>query len=217
MRKMIILSAVAALTWPVASYAADNAFIGLRLSTLGGGIEVGSHFAPNWSGRLIANGFDYNANRNVDNIDYRGKLKMASFGAQLDWHPMADGPFYLTGGLYANGNKVHATATPATTTNIGSVPFTPAQIGTITADGKFRGAAPYLGLGGRWPVGALDINLEAGAYFQGKPRVAMTSNGTYASDPTYQQQLEIERKNLQNDLNTFSTYPVVALGVAYHF
>ena len=66
-------------------------------------------------------------------------------------------------------------------------------------------------------VGAIDVNLEAGAYFQGKPRVTMTSNGSYASNPAYQQQLEVERQNLQKDLDSFSTYPVVALGVAYHF
>jgi hypothetical protein len=45
----------------------------------------------------------------------------------------------------------------------------------------------------------------------------LTSNGTYASDPTYQQALEQERQNLKNDLDDLKTWPVVAFGVGYHF
>jgi len=222
MRKILILASVAAALIPLAAApsgasAADGPFIGARLSTLGAGFEVGGHLSSNWDVRLLANGFDYSTNRTVDQIRYDGKLKMASFGVQADWHPIAGGPLYLTGGLYSNGNKVNATATPTATTNIGGVPFTPTQIGMLDAHGKFNGTPPYLGIGGRWGAGPVDFTVEAGAYFQGKAHVTMTNNGTFANDPTFQAQLEIERRNLEHDLNDFSTYPVVALGVGYHF
>jgi len=222
MRKTSILMSTFAVTAataliPLAGHAADGPFVDARISTLGVGVDVGTHLNSNWDVRLLANGFDYTANRSVDQIDYRGKLKMASFGVQADWHPIAGGPLYLTGGLYANGNKINARATPGATTTIGGLPFTPAEIGTLDAHGKFGGTAPYLGIGGRWGTGPVDFTLEAGAYFQGKARVTMTNNGVFASDPTFQAQLEIERRNLQRNLNDFSTYPVVALGIGYHF
>ncbi len=219
MRKTSILILTTALVAivPLAAHAADGPFIDARISTLGAGVDVGASVSPYWDIRLLANGFDYTANRSVDQITYDGKLKMASFGVQADWHPIANGPLYLTGGLYANGNKIDAAATPSGTVTIGNLPFTSAEVGTLSAHGKYGGTAPYLGLGGRWGTGPVDFTLEAGAYFQGKANVSLTNNGAFASDPTFQAQLAIEQQKLQRNLNDFSTYPVVALGVGYHF
>ena len=220
MRKILILAAATAVVLPLAplaAHAADGPFVGVRASTLGAGLEIGDNISPYWDVRLIGNGFDYSANRTVDDIRYDGKLKMGSLGVQADWHPIANGPLYLTAGLYANDNKVNANANPTTTTTIGILPFTPAEIGTISGRAKFNSTAPYLGIGGRWGVGPIDISLEAGAYFQGKATVTLTNNGIFASDPTFQAQLATERQNLQHNLNDFSTFPVVALGVGYRF
>lgn len=220
MSKFLAFAAVAAglSAAPMMAHAADNGpWVGARIGTLGPGLEVGTDFSPNWSARLIGNGFNLNANRTVDQVRYDGKLKIAAFGAQFDWHPMANGPFFISAGLYSNGNKIDATATPNVTTTIGNLPYTPAQIGKLYAHGKFSGSAPYLGLGGRWPVGALELSVEAGAYFQGKPHVTLTNDGIFATDPTFQAQLEIQRRDLEHDLNDFSTYPVVAVGLGYRF
>ncbi len=218
MRKILSLAVLASAAFaPLAAHAADGPFIGARISTLGAGLEVGTHLSSNWDVRLLANGFDYSANRTVDQIRYDGKLKMASWGAQFDWHPIKQGPLYLTAGLYSNGNKINATANPSGTVNIGGVPFTQAEVGNLYAHGKFKSTAPYLGIGGRWGAGPVDISLEAGAYFQGKANVTLTNDGVFAGNSAFQAQLEIERQNLEHNLNDFSTYPVVALGVGYHF
>jgi len=217
MRRVVLLAIPLAIFTPAAAQAEGPEVAGVRLSTLGVGAEFGYRVAPNWSLRAIANGYNQNYHTTSDNIDYRGKLKLGSFGVQADYHFSDTNPFYLTAGLYANGNKIDATATPTTTTNIGGVPFTPQQIGTLTGRAKYKSTAPYLGLGWRWNTGAVSWNLEAGAYFQGKPNVTLTSNGTYASDPQYQAALEQERQNLKNDLDDLKTWPVVAFGVGYHF
>ena len=218
MRKILPLAVLASAAFvPLAAHAADGPFVGARISTLGAGFEVGTHLSSNWDVRLLVNGFDYNANRTVDDIRYDGKLKMASWGGQVDWHPVAHGPLYLTAGLYSNGNKINAVANPSGTVDIGGVPFTQAQVGNLYAHGKFKSTAPYLGIGGRWGAGPVDITLEAGAYFQGKANVTLTNDGVFASNSTFQTQLEVERRDLERNLNDFSTYPVVALGVGYHF
>ncbi|HWU51146.1 MAG TPA: hypothetical protein VN042_14780 [Asticcacaulis sp.] len=197
--------------------AADGVFAGARVSTLGVGGEFGVDLNSHWTVRALVNGYDWDYNTTSDDIRYDGKLKLASWGGQIDYRFVADGPLYVTTGLYSNDNKIHATATPTSTTDIGGIPFTPEEIGTLTARGKFSDTAPYLGIGARWPIGPVRISLEAGAYFQGKSHVTLTSNGTYADNPTYQDALEQERKDLQNDMDDFKTYPVVALGVSYVF
>jgi hypothetical protein len=222
MRKILTLAsaftaATLAASVSFAAHAGDGPFVDARISTLGAGIDIGTKLSPYWDVRLLANGFDYSANRTVDDIRYDGKLKMASWGAQVDWHPMANGPLYLTAGLYSNGNKLNAQANPSGTVTIGDLPFTSAEVGNLYAHGKFKSTAPYLGIGGRWGAGPIDFTAEAGAYFQGKAHVTLTNDGVFASNSTFQAQLEVERQNLEHNLNDFSTYPVVALGVGYHF
>jgi hypothetical protein len=221
MRKLFtyiyILAAMVVAIVPCLVQAAELDFVGPRISTLGAGAEFGIKLNPHVTVRGIGNGFDFNYNRTVDSIAYDGKLKLASYGAQVDYRFMENGPLYVTAGLYANKNKVHATATPTQPTKIGDLVFTPSQIGTLTSDAKFKDSAPYLGIGARWPVGHVEFNLEAGAYFQGKPKVTLTSDGSLASNSAYQAELAKEQQSEQNDLNDFGTYPVVALGLRYKF
>lgn len=217
MRHAPVLAVVLALSLPAAAWAAGPEEFNGRISTLGAGLELGYKISKHVSVRGLINAYDYDYHTTSDNIAYRGKLKLGSVGAQVDYRFVEDSPFYLTAGLYANDNKIDATATPTTTTTIGGLPYTPAQIGTLTGNAKFKSSAPYLGLGWRWGVGHVDFNVEAGAYFQGKPTVTLTSNGTLANDPTYQSALNRERQDLQSDLDDLKTYPVVALGVGYKF
>ncbi len=207
----------AAALLPVTASAVEPDFAGVRASTLGLGAEFGLKLNDHVTVRALANSYNYNYDTTSDDIHYDGKLKLGSFGAQVDYRFVADGPLYVTAGLYANDNNIRAHARPTQDTDVGGVTFTPTQIGTLTSDAKFKDTAPYLGIGARWPVGVVEINLEAGAYFQGKPKVTLTSDGTYANNSTYQEALERERQNLQNDVDDFSTYPVVALGLRYKF
>lgn len=217
MRFSLIAIAAAAVMLPAVAVAAEPDFAGVRVSTLGVGAEFGVKLNDHFTVRALANGYNYNYDTTTDDIHYDGKLKLGSFGAQVDYRFIADSPLYVTAGLYANDNKVRAHARPTQDTRVGGVVFTPTQIGTLTTDAKFKDTAPYLGIGARWPVGVVEINLEAGAYFQGKPKVTLTSDGTYADNSTYQDALERERQSLQKDADDFSTYPVVALGLRYKF
>ncbi len=213
----LTLAVLAPVAAPLAAHAAGPSYVDARLSTLGLGAEFGYKASPHWTLRAQANAFDYDYDTTADQIKYNGKLKLGSFGLLADYHFTENSPFYVSAGLYANGNKINATADPAAQTDIGGLPFTPEQIGTLSARAKFKSTAPYLGLGFRWGAGPVSLNLEAGAYFQGSPTVTLTSNGTLASQPVYQQALERERQDLQNDVDDLKTYPVVAASIGYKF
>jgi len=217
MRILLVFTIATGLLACGSAQAADGAFVGAKVSTLGVGGEFGVNLNSHWTVRALINGYDWRYNTTSDDIHYDGKLNLSSWGGQVDYHFFANGPLYVTAGYYKNGNKINATARPTQDTEIGGMVFTPQQIGTLTARGRFKDSAPYLGVGATWPVGHMAINLEAGAYFQGRSHVTLTSDGTYAGNPTYQNALETERQDLQKDVDDFRTYPVVNLGLRYVF
>lgn len=210
------IAAVAALgLLPGVSQAIELDYVGARAGTLGIGAELGLEVNSLLTVRGVINNYDYKYKDTIDDIRYNGNFKLGSYGVQADLKFFPG--FYVTGGLYSNQNKIELHGTPTTNTVIGSVSFTPTQIGTLSMETKFKGSVPYLGMGIRQGLGPVELNLEAGAYLQGKPKVTLTSNGTLASDPTYQAEMEKERRNIEEDLSDFETYPAVSIGLRYKF
>jgi len=202
---------------PVSAQAVEPDFIGLRAGTLGAGAEFGLKLSPHFTARAIAHGANFGYDDTSDDIRYDGDLKLASYGAQLDYRFSEKGPLYVTAGVYKNDNKIVATGRAMGTVTVGGVPLTEAQVGLLNGRATFADTVPYLGVGARWPIGKVEINLEAGAYFQGKSRVTLTSDSIYASLPEVQAALQAERQDLQNDIDDYKTYPVVELGLRYKF
>jgi hypothetical protein len=217
MRYLLISTLALMALAPAAAHAVEADFVGVRAGTLGGGVEFGLKLSPHFTARAIANGANFGYDDTSDDIRYEGDLKLASYGAQLDYRFSETGPLYVTAGVYQNDNKVVATGRANGTVTVGGVPLTEAQVGTLQGRATFDKTVPYLGLGARWPIGKVEINLEAGAYFQGSPRVTLTSNSIYADTPEVQAALETERQNLEDDIKDFKTYPVVELGLRYKF
>lgn len=215
MIRIFTAAAASLVLLPLAAHA-QNIEVGARASTLGAGIEIGSNLNDHVRLRGLVNSWDYDHDNTTDNIHYNGKAKLGSAGVQVDYSPAANGSFYVTAGLYANRNRVRETATPTGNTQIGNLTYTPTEIGTLSGRAHYKDTAPYLGLG--WSTkGTVAVNFELGAYFQGHPDVTLTSNGTLAGNPAYQDQLEQERQKLRHDLDKLSTWPVVAVGVRYNF
>jgi hypothetical protein len=216
MKLKITLAAVAAACFlPGVSQAVELDYIGGRVSTLGLGGEVAFEVNSLFTVRGLVHNFDYDYNDTLDGIKYKGNLKLGSFGVQGDFKVFPG--MYLTAGLYSNKNKIELSGTPTGNTQIGDVTYTPTQIGTLTSRARFKSSVPYLGLGFRQGIGPVEFNFEAGAYMQGAAKVTLTSNGTLASNATYQAELEKERANQEGDLGDFKTYPAVSLGLRYKF
>ena len=219
MRHLFILAGLlgAAVVLPVSAQAVEPDFVGVRAGTLGLGAEFGLKLSPHFTVRAIANGANVGYDDTSDNIRYDGDLKLASYGAQLDYRFSETGPLYLSAGLYKNNNKIVATGRANGAVTVGGVTLTEAQVGTLNGRATFDDTVPYLGIGARWPIGKVEINLEAGAYFQGKSRVTLTSDSIYADLPAVQAALESERQDLQDDIDDYKTWPVVELGLRYRF
>ncbi|MFQ5355704.1 MAG: hypothetical protein ACE5DY_04305, partial [Mariprofundaceae bacterium] len=127
-----------------------------------------------------------------------------------DIYPLAT-KFRITGGLYYNGNKLDMNAQQAGFVVIGGNAYLNPNI-TTTVD--FNQVAPYVGIG--WgdaissgsPIG---FNIELGALYQGTPNTSIVAPGVAPAD------IAVEKQRLDDALNWFTWYPVIAVGVNWRF
>lgn len=120
--------------------------MGIRLSTLGAGAEVGVSLSNKLNVRDGFNIFQYNRGFNHDGVTYKGQLNLRSGEAHLDWYPIGH-TFHLSPGLLVyNGNGATATANVpgGSTFTLGGTTYTSDPTNPITGTGKldFVKAAP---------------------------------------------------------------------------
>ncbi|NLS28793.1 hypothetical protein S2M10_38050 [Sphingomonas sp. S2M10] len=200
-----------------------KASVGVTAGSLGVGPEIGYRFDRHVGARVNGGFLGLDHSFRSGGIDYDGHAKLSSVGAIVDLYPFGGG-FRVSAGARYNGTDGNVRATPDGPTRIGSLVFTPEQIGTITGQADLRAFAPQLtlGYGGKLRKG-LAFTVEAGALFQGAVRIRdFTSNGTLASDPTiagatYRRELANQRQTLQDTANDYQVYPILQFGLKYRF
>jgi len=225
MRRLIVIVAVLAVMVPgmAASARADGWAIGAKAGTQGLGVELTRSVLPTLNLRLGGYGFTYDYDDDYSGISYDLDLQLFSIAALVDFHPFTKVPIAnnlrITGGLVYNNNEADLVAKP---TNVGytinDTTYTAAQVGTLNASMDFNAIAPYLGIGWGQPVGKLvNLSLDLGVMFQGTPDVALTASGPIAANAAFLNDLARERQSLEEDLDNFQFYPVIALGVTISF
>jgi hypothetical protein len=93
-------------------------------------------------------------------------------------------------------------------------------VGALSGKVDFDDIAPYVGIGWDTTFGkdnCFGLVFELGVLYQGSPDVNLVSSGPIASDPTFQAELAKETAALQDDLDEYKFYPVVAVGLSYRF
>ncbi|MDH4027385.1 MAG: hypothetical protein OEU95_00960 [Nitrospirota bacterium] len=200
-------------------YAQQNS-IGLKLSTLGYGLEGERAFTDSISGRIGANYASYTYSGTEEDVKYDIDLSLQSISLLLDWHPFRNS-FRLSGGAVFNGNSISMDAKPSDTYKLGDTEYTSADIGDVEGRIDFEDVSPYLGLGWDTSYGKekrFGFLCELGVLFQGKPSVSLSAD---AKGGTVQAQLDAElakeEDDLQDALDNFQYYPVLALGLSYRF
>jgi len=80
---------------------------------------------------------------------------------------------------------------------------------------------PYAGFGWGNAVGKnkrLGVSFELGVVFQGSPDIELESTGgALSSSPALQAEIAKEEKKIEDDIDDFEYYPVIALGISYKF
>ena len=201
-----------------------NSFsLGPSISSLGIGAEAGYRLNDNFGFRGGANYFQWSGSRKIEDIDYDVDLTLASGGLVADYYPFSGG-FRLSGGARINGNKVDLKATPGASVqvDVGGSTYTGAELGRLDGDVKFNRIAPYIGLGYEANVSkSFSISFDAGALWQGKPKVGLRANPGAGVPPAdaarISADVERERQDIEDDLKAFQFYPVLSITAKYRF
>jgi len=196
-----------------------DADIAFRFGTLGFGPEIGKLIVPHFGARLGANFFKFSHTGTSSDITYDYSLKLKGVSALVDYFPHRRGKFHLTGGLVTRPLRINATGQPTSsgTFKINDRQYTSAQVGTLTADGRFT-TAPYLGLGFGTPArrGRVEFLFDLGAVL-GKAKITLSATGA-ASNQQLAADLAAQSAKTQKDLDKYAkVYPVLDFGIGVRF
>jgi hypothetical protein len=203
----------------------ENAGMGLSVGATGGTLGLGLEAGYRFNGRfgVRANAASYNNSESTDSGDFNidGKVKLKSVGVAADFYPFG-GSFRLSAGLRSNKNKFSGVGSPiGATVDVGGDTYSAAQVGELMGSAKFKKTAPTLsvGWGGKFQTG-LHFGVDLGVVLQGHPKLAASSNGTLAGDPTFQQSLDDQLAEWQQDVDDekYAKYwPIIQLHLLYRF
>ncbi len=203
-----------------AAYAGKTA-VGVKMSSLGFGIEGQRAITETLGVRAGIDFFAYSFNGTTSNVDYDFEIELKNAPIILDWHPFINA-FRMSMGILINGNDISAKANPTAsgTFNINGVTYTGADVGTLKGKIDFNLIAPYLGFG--WDTSfdkerGLGFTFELGAIYQGIPEADLSVTGPASNNAALVRDLAQEESDLQKDLNLFKLYPVISAGIIYRF
>ncbi len=217
LKKSAVIIAIL-LVIPVAGFTQNNSF-GVKISTLGGGLETDISFSDSFGGRIGVNYLTADYTATIDNIEYNFELNLMSASALLDWYPFK-GSFRISGGVLYNDNHLDADAKTASTYDVGGTLYTNTEVGNLKGKIDFNDITPYFGIGWHIPLGKgerFGFLADLGVVYQGTPQANLSSTGSAANNATFQNDLKNEEEELQSKLDGYEYYPVIGIGLSYRF
>ena len=205
--------------------AANAADVGLSATagTTGLGLHVSFPIQPKLNARVGFGYLNYDDSGSTTEADYNFKVKLRTVDVLADYFPLDNG-FRMTGGLVYNGNKVDVDmkAKSGTQYVLNGTTYSAAQAGSIDGSVDFKKIAPYLGIG--WGNAVANrgwgFSADLGVMFQGSPRTTLTNSGCQASATICTRlasDIAVEKTKLNDEVNSYKTYPVLRVGASYRF
>ena len=192
-----------------------------KAGTLGLGLDIGWAFNESFGGRISLNAFNYDDTFTESNIEYEGEVDLATAGLLLDWHP-SRGNFRLTAGVYANNNELAAKGKPTGGFfEINGVQYPASSIDSLSGVVDFDNVSPYLGLGfGTMSKSGLRFSFDLGVLYQKPTATLNVVCGASLPGPAcaqLQSDVAAEQAQLNQDIDDYRFYPVVAVGLGWVF
>lgn len=208
--------------------------IGVKVDTLGAGVEVATPLSRTLNLRATANLVKFTYNFNIDGIAYSTQLDFHSGHANIDWFPFHGG-FHISPGILYFQNSLSGTAAvpagqPFQLSNTSYINSVDDPVSGTVAIAYPRKIAPTLtiGFGNIIPRTGKHFSMpfEIGVAYLGAAQMkiqlmgtACTNNGCFnaATDSGTQASLLQEEQTLNNDLAVVKFYPIISTGLAFRF
>jgi hypothetical protein len=204
--------------------------IGLKMSTLGAGVELATPITERTNLRVGFNDFVYARDFSYDGSLYSAQLNLFSVQANYDWFPFGNS-FHLSPGLLAyNGNHLKANTSDTAASQAEPGIF----VNPITGSARiaFGKVAPMflMGWGNLIPRRSrrFSIPFEFGVVYHGEPKTSLHMNPIIcpagdmvcleaSADPSIQSGFQSEQVEIRKEVSPYKLYPVISLGFGYRF
>jgi hypothetical protein len=190
-----------------------------KVGTLGFGADLSRSIVPRVLNlRVGASFFSYTADFSEEGINYRGQLRLGAVPIALDVFPFKNW-LRIGGGALINLNEVRGTAQPSGgTLTIGDRTYNAQDVGQLDGKVKFERVAPFVGLGFSNPIKDKGHHwgffADLGILYHGTPNARLTSSKSISG---LQDDINRENQSLNNEIKDYKIFPVIQLGISYHF
>jgi hypothetical protein len=222
---------------PVAEKGSSHFGVGVKLSSLGLGVERAVLVSERSNLRAGFNVLGFSHTFTKDGISYDGHLNFKTFEAHYDFFPWA-GRFHVSPGVLiyaADPIKANAFIPGNHTFTLGGVRFYSDPSNPATAQGRinFNRAAPTITVGwgnliSRKEGSRFSFPFEIGIAIQGNPKTSLAfggnvcaAPGTFCSsaitDAAVQSNIASEENKINNNLSALKVYPIISGGFGFRF
>lgn len=198
---------------------AENFAVVVKAGSLGYGLDISRPFNESWAARIAFNGVSFDYDIRETDVEYASEIDLRTAGLLLDWHP-GGWAFRVTAGVYYNGNEARTSAQPRNGTfTINDRTYNAADVGSFTGTIDFKAAAPYVGIGfGNAGKKGFKFTIDFGALYQSAPRVDLrTTCDAPAPCAQFENDVQAERRRLQEEIGDFKWWPVIGFGIGWAF
>jgi hypothetical protein len=164
-----------------------------------------------------------NFNDRIGNQEFSGRevnidiqLDNQLYGAFLEYKLFKKRNFKLITGLsYIDNLKTSAKIESASGITYGEILIAKEDIGTVFGEAKWKGVAPYAGLGfsKSIPKYAIGYGFELGTHYAGKPDFRFDATRSFLP----QVQEEKENKNFRTFVEQFQFFPTIQFNLNFNF
>jgi hypothetical protein len=207
---------------------------GIKANTLGAGAEFATPLFRRFNLRSGANFLAFAYPFDIDGVNYNANLHFRSSQSTLDWFPLGHS-FHISPGILYAKNTVSSTATVPAGQNfsLGDQDFVNSVVDPVHGNMSLaypRNFSPMLllGFGNILPRTSrrLSIPVELGVAYTGVPTMNVNLTGTactnqgctsFATNSEAQASLRQEIQKINEDFKKVPVYPILSLGMAYHF
>lgn len=189
------------------------------VTTSGPGGELITKLTSNINFRFGAYGLSLDLDGTESDIDYDFEVDLLSFSGLVDWYVFGNS-FRITGGVVVNESDVDLEAEAANSLEIGGTTYTSAEIASLAGNLSFHSVAPYVGIGWGNPFTSnkrWGFTVDLGVAFTGPADLDLSATGPLAADPAFLADLERERQDVEEDLDDFRFFPVLAVRFFFRF
>jgi hypothetical protein len=211
-----------------------SAALAIKASTLGAGAELATPLSRSFNLRSGFSIINFGYPFRTDGMTYNSQLRLHSSQTTLDWFPTRHG-FHISPGILYSKNNISSIATVLAGQNFSLGDQSYINSVGDPVNGTMTVVFPHdvspmllLGVGNVLPRNGrhFSVPFEFGAAYTGAPVLnvnligsACTTQGcvSFANNAEAQASLKQEIQTLNEDLKRISVYPILSLGLAYHF